>query len=190
MANRSKKTVLSVRVSPYAKSCLDALASMKGQSLPELIESMLEQSIEGVMIDSPFLVRDDKVRHGRGHNGKIGLAELMRAVWTEDQELFKLRLYFVVPDALSDRDKAIGKAILDNEEMFAGRDGLFEGGAAAYIASDSVLPKLNLSVVRLYWPLLAEYARFLANNSLNLSFPDYIEMLRRGGDLDEIYDLL
>lgn len=47
MANRSKKTVLSVRISPSTNESLDVLAILKGQSLPRLIEGMIEDAISG-----------------------------------------------------------------------------------------------------------------------------------------------
>jgi len=61
MANRSKKTVLSVRVSGYAKSCLDVLAAIEQKSLPDAIEGLLEHAFDRKSIAPPAFIRQDKL---------------------------------------------------------------------------------------------------------------------------------
>jgi len=114
----------------------------------------------------------------------------MRAVWTEDPELFKLRLHLIEPAALNDRDQVVTGTVFKNLDLFAGDDDLFDKRARELVVDSPGIPKLSLSLVRIYWPLLNDYARFLANNSLNLSFPDYVDMLRKSGELDEIFEAL
>lgn len=188
MANRSKKTVLSVRVSSYAKSCMDVLAAIEQRSLPDTIEGLLEHAFERKWITPPAFIRQDKL--SKQGEPRVSLGELMRAVWTEDQELFKLRLHLIEPSALADRDQVITGTIFRNMDMFRGDDDLFDKKAYELVVDSPAIPKLSLPLIKIYWPLLTDYARFLSNNSLNLSFPDYIDMLRRSGDLEEIFDLI
>jgi hypothetical protein len=188
MANRSKKTVLSVRVSGYAKSCLDVLAAIEQKSLPDAIEGLLEHAFDRKSIAPPAFIRQDKL--SKQGEPRILLGELMRAVWTEDSELFKLRLHLIEPAALNDRDQVVTGTVFKNLDIFAGDDDLFDKRARELVVDSPAIPKLSLSLVSIYWPLLNDYARFLANNSLNLSFPDYVDMLRKSGELDEIFEVL
>lgn len=190
MANRSKKTVLSVRVSPYSKACLDALAAIRGQSLPDVIEWLLDGALMGEAVPCPPLIREKAPQLGRGERSLVLLGNLMDSIWTEDAELLKLRLYLLLPAALSERDRGVVQAILNNQEMFCGRDGLFDGVDPEFVPDDPAIPRLSLALVHLYWPLVSDYVRFLAANSLNLSLPDYVDMLRKSGELDPLYDVL
>ncbi|WP_120993163.1 hypothetical protein [Stutzerimonas urumqiensis] len=190
MANRSKKTVLSARVSAYAKSCLDVLSAIQQQSQPELIEELLDEALYAKHISPPAFIQPGKLRMGEGGNFVVLLGELMQALWTERQELFKLRLHLVEPTALSERDQVITGTVFQNLDMFGGRDELFDKKAREMIVDSPAIPRVDLALVTLYWPLLTDYARFLANNSIKLSFPDFVDMLRKSGELDEIYDVL
>lgn len=189
MANRSKKTVLSVRVSPYAKACLDVLASIGQKSLPAAIEDLLESAFESIHVAPPAFVKKSALVVTGGES-MVCLGQLMRAIWTENQNLLKLRLHLLEPTALSDRDQVITGTVFKNLEMFGGSEEIFDSRAAMIDASSPGIPKISLALVDLYWPLLSDYARFITNNSLNLGFSDYKDMLRKSGDLDEIYDVI
>lgn len=189
MANRSKKTVLSVRVSPYAKACLDVLASIGQKSLPSAIEDLLESAFESIYIAPPAFVKKSALVDSGGEK-VVGLGQLMRALWTENQNLLKLRLHLTEPTALSDRDQVITGTVFKNLDVFGGDDEIFDSRATMIDTSSPGIPKISLALVDLYWPLLSDYARFIASNSLNLGFLDYQDMLRKSGDLDPIYDCL
>ena len=189
MANRSKKTVLSVRVSPYAKACLDVLASIGQKSLPSAIEDLLESAFESIHIAPPAFVKKSALVEIGGKK-VVPLGQLMRAVWTENQNLLKLRLHLVEPSALSDRDQVITGTVFKNLELFGGNDEIFDTRATMIDASSPGIPKISLALVNLYWPLISDYARFIASNSINLGFLDYLDMLRKSGDLDPIYDAI
>jgi hypothetical protein len=186
MANRSKKTVLSVRIEPSAKAALDMLAAIRQESLPVVIEELLSQAFEQQAILAPPFIKKTHV----SPSGTIGLGHLMRFIWVDDPELFKLRLHLLEPTALSERDQTVTGTVFKNLDIFRGDDHLFDGKARQMVSDSPAIPKLSLSLVRLYWPLLNEYARFLATNSMNVSFADYVDLLRKSGELDEIYDAI
>lgn len=186
MANRSKKTVLSVRISPFSKASLDVLAVTRQESLPDVIEKLLDQAIKQQEVLPPAFIRQDRL----GPRGGVTLGTLMQFIWVEDQALFKLRLHLLEPSALNDRDNLITGTVFKNLNVFGGSDAIFDKKALEFVQESPAIPKISISLVRIYWPLLTDYARFLFSNSLKLSFPDYVDMLRKSGELDDVYNAL
>lgn len=186
MANRSKKTVLSVRISPFFKSSLDVLAALQSRSLPDLVEDLIDQAFERQEVMPPAFIKQERLTE----RGTVRLAELMRFIWIDDAVLFKIRLHLLAPDALSERDRLITGSVFNNLQIFKGEDRVFGREASSFVMDSPEIPKLNLKLISLFWPLLTDYARFLSLNELKLSLPDYMDMLRKSGELDEIYDVL
>lgn len=184
--NRSKKTVLSVRISSYAKASIDVLSAIRQESQPDVIERLLEGALKTEEVPATAFIKADQL----SQQGTLKLTDLMRYVWTEDAELFKLRLHLLEPAALSERDQVVTGTVFQNLDVFGGNDQLFDKKALQIVADSPAIPKLALTLVRLYWPLLNDYARFLSANSMKVSFPDYVDLLRKSGELDEIYDAL
>lgn len=167
MASRSKKTVFSVRISPYAKAGLDILSAVRKQSLPELIESLAERELA-------------KERVG---DAQDTAQRILSAIWTDDELLYKLRLCCFVGEALNPRDEVAAQVVLMSP-IFRGEDNLFSGPAAEIAKEyEEGIPRVSLDKVRQLWPILLEYARFLEVNSLKPSFKDYIDLLQKSGQL-------
>lgn len=167
MANRSKKTVLSVRISPYAKAGLDVLSAVRRQSLPELIESLVERELAKERLGSQ----------------QVSAQRVLRAIWTDDPLLYKLRLSCFTGTALNPLDEVAAQVVLMSP-IFSGEDNLFSGPAAEIIRGiEDAIPRVSLDKARQLWPILIGYAKFLEVNSLKPSFKDYIDLLQKSSQL-------
>ena len=173
MASRSKKTVLSVRIDPVAKASLDVAANMHKQSTTKFVEQLIET------------VMRQQVAPPTGE--KVELGPLIASLMTDDDLIYKLRLYAVLPEGLSAKEQVILKAVFDNPNIFEGTDQYLPPS----IAQPKKTPCTSVSIarVRLFWPLLAEYADFMSNNEMELFLIDYMGLLRLTARLDEIYEV-
>lgn len=173
MASRSKKTVLSVRIDPVAKAALDAAANMHNQSTTKFVE----QLVEAVVCQKVF------PSAGVG----VALGELIAALLDDDELIYKLRLHTLLPAALSAKERVMLKAVFDNPLIFAGTDQYLPVGMAQ--PEEGTSGGVSVARVRLFWPLLLEFADFISHNDMDLMLKDYMGLLRLTARLDEIYEV-
>lgn len=186
MANRSKKTVLSVRIDPPAKAALDVLAAVRGESLPAVIEDLLYKAFAHEKIAPPALLKPNILTN----RGEVSISTLIQFIWSADSALFKLRLHLLDPSTLNERDQTITGTVFQNLEIFGGEDVIFDEHALKIIEDSPAIPKVSLERVRRYWPVLTEYARFLSANAMKVSLPDYIDLLRKSGEWSESFEAI
>ncbi|MGV8887714.1 MAG: hypothetical protein ACOH2P_06590 [Pseudomonas sp.] len=172
MANRSKKVVLSARVDPYLKAGLELLAASQNQKIVKLLETFLQNGLEDASVNSPFHAHADK-------REKISFMNLFKAIWTEDEVLFKVRAGALGPEYAGEttwREACVAtgcdhfKGDVDLYGNLNGYEGKF-----AYSVPWSY--ELNIELIREEWPLIEGYVSFVENNKpFEPSYDDYKRM--------------
>ena len=172
MANRSKKVVLSARIAPYLKAGLELYASAEKVKIVKLLEEILEAALEDANVQSPF-------HDSRGERVEISIYNLLTAIWTEDEVLFKLRAGVLGPNYAGETTW--------REAMVATGCDYFKGDVDLYGDLNGYEEKfgydvpwsyqLNLELVREEWHLIQDYVAFGENNKpFEPSYDDYKSM--------------
>lgn len=172
MANRSKKVVLSARIAPYLKAGLELYASAEKVKIVKLLEEILEAALEDANVQSPF-------HDSRGERVEISYINLLTAIWTEDEVLFKLRAGVLGP-------RYAGETTWREAMVATGCD-YFKGDVDLYGDLNGYEEKfgydvpwsyqLNLELVREEWHLIQDYVAFVENNKpFEPSYDDYKSM--------------
>lgn len=174
MANRSKKTVLSVRIAPYLKASLDIIASYKNKKLVAVVETLVEKEVSDFRIDIPEFF--DK--HNTLDN-KMSLGVLMSGLWTDDEVLFKLRLGVLREGLIDEYYEDLALFVITDPEYqgdiplfgnYNKQKNLYNHAEHDYF--------INLDKIKADWLVLQAYITFLnINKPLELDYEDYKKMI-------------
>ena len=172
MANRSKKAVLSARIDPYLKAGLEMLAASKDQKIVKLLEAFIQNGLERAIVVSPFHTPDYTPQ-------KISFMDLLKAIWTEDEVLFKIRAGALGPEFAGETTWREAR-VATRCDYFKGDVDLYGNlngyeGKSAYSVPEHY--SLNLDLIREEWPLIEGYVSFVQNNKpFEPSYDDYKRM--------------
>lgn len=125
MAVRKRSETIHLRTTPFVRSTLDVLAALNGKTATAVIEDLLSLAISETELPAPNFIQEKKIV-----NGRINLKELMESIYTDNALLFKLRLFILVPDAVSEDDKIMCEIILEDlarpASIFRGEEKIFD----------------------------------------------------------------
>lgn len=181
---RKKTETISLRVNPVAKHLLEGMSAFQGKTATEIVEDLIADAAMRVQVDK----LGDVVADFR--DVVMDLYTIVHALYVEnDPILTKLRIFFVAPTLVTERDKVIISTILDSIETFEGDDQLFDikdessrkQHSNLEVANSSSTPRVDLEKIRANWEFLEEYVLFRTKNkNLNLSFPAFLSMRGKG----------
>lgn len=168
MVNRSKKSVLSARVDPYLKTGLELLAESRGVKIVKLLESMIDDGLSNAAIVSPLR-----------KEGRVPFLTTLKAVWSEDDVLLRLRVGWLDQPLAGERTWRMG-LVVSGEECFRGDFDVFgdlNGMSDTYNLKAPNTPKIDLERVQEEWHLIGEYVDFIENNKpLEPTYDQYKRM--------------
>ncbi len=171
MANRSKKVVLSARIDPFLKSGMDALSAFTNQKIVKLLETLIENGLNDRVVKNPFSDSPE--------NKDLPLMRLLKAVWSEDEILYQLRLGVLSRlgvKCTSEDVSVITAEVLDNER-FKGECDLFDGVTGLSKEAGNIRFKYMVDIgrVRDEWKSLNTYSMFSRNNRpLAISYDQFL----------------
>ncbi|MDD2110645.1 hypothetical protein NP554_02360 [Pseudomonas asiatica] len=170
MANRSKKVVLSARIDGYLKAGLEMYAASREQKIVKVLETFLETGLDESYVDSPF--HDSKRTLQR-----ITYLDMLKAVWSEDEILFKVRAGALGRDYAGEtayRQAMTAIACFPGEvDLYGDLNGYIK--QYGYESPRECL--IDLERVRADWHLIEDYVAFLENNKpFEPTFGDYLAM--------------
>ena len=175
MAKRKRSETLSLRVEADIKRQIEALAAFHGTSATSLLESFVkEASAEAIVIPG------EEVRSLFGEGRRISITEALSVADHEEPEITRLRLYFIAPKALSEKELRICTTILNNLDIFAGETPVFDEAVADQAVQEKLGSRLslNLKKIREMAPVLDEWHSFhLRNKGWKSDFRFFLEMI-------------
>lgn len=165
MANRSKKVVISARITPRLKAALDLASAVQGEPIVRMLETLLEDGLNEIEAPNPF-------RGGHLDGQTLNFMTLFDAIWSEDEVLFKLRSWAIGPEFSGVK---LWRQIttLIKSDYFKGDYDLY-GGLNGYAETwGGVCDKyfIDLELIREEWVYIEGYLSFIDKNK-NLS-PTY-----------------
>ncbi|WP_278438930.1 hypothetical protein [Pseudomonas oryzihabitans] len=174
MAKRKRSETLSLRVSTEVKRQIEALAAFHGTSATGLLEGLVkDEAIKAVLIP------EEEVRDLFEAGQRISIDRALQVSDHEYPEIARLRLYFIAPDALSEKDLRISSTIVDNLEIFGGETPIFE----EFVVDEILRAKLgrraavSLEKIRQMEAVLEEWHSFhVRNKGWKSDFRFFLEM--------------
>ncbi|WP_146136250.1 hypothetical protein [Pseudomonas simiae] len=178
MAVRKKSETINLRVSPESKNLLEGMSNVLGKTATQIIEELIVAAAKSVQLKKLGDIVDAESLKGEG----LDLPTVVEAAYVEgDPVLTKLRMFYIAPGAVSERDKLIVSAIVESLDMFSGPSELFAGEDIPLASSfRSMTPTLDFHKIHNKWEVLEEYAVFRGKNkSLKSTFPAFLKLTDR-----------
>lgn len=182
---RKKTETISLRVNPIAKNLLEGISASEGKTATEIVEKLIADAAKQMLVDKLG------VAAGPGFTDihDMDLYTVICSAYVEnDPVLTKLRIFYLAPELVTDRDKSIISTILDSPDIFAGKDPIYNVEDRSSTESQAYnifvkqgIPELDLKRIRDGWESLEEYVIFKSKNkNLNSSFAAYLKLTGRG----------
>lgn len=174
MAKRKRTETISLRVDRSIKIRIEALSAIRQLTATSLLEQLIFHASQ-----EQFLVPGKGVKPYQNDDGMISLEDALNSAEHEVPELFKIRLYYIAPNAVGDKDRFFIETILDNLEIFGGDTPVFDDqDIGPLIDSPLSAPSLDLVKIRDYWGILNEWHNFtIKNPTWNFPFGKFLELL-------------
>ncbi|AVJ24079.1 hypothetical protein [Pseudomonas sp. MYb193] len=178
MAVRKKSETINLRVSPESKNLLEGMSNVLGKTATQIIEELIAVAAKSVQLKKLGDIVDTESLKDEG----LDLPTVVEAAYVEgDPVLTKLRMFYIAPSAVGERDKLIVSAIVESLDIFFGPSELFSDEDIP-LKSDfrSMTPMLDLHKIYNKWDVLEEYAVFRGKNkSLNSTFSAFLKLTNR-----------
>lgn len=178
MAVRKKSETINLRVSPVSKNLLEGMSSVLGKTATQIIEELIAAAAKSVQLKKLGDIVDTESLKGEG----LDLPTVVEVAYVEgDPVLTKLRMFYIAPSAVSERDKIIISAIIESLDIFSGSSELFADEDIPLKSNfRSMTPMLDLYKINNKWEILEEYAIFRGKNkSLNSTFSAFLKLTDR-----------
>lgn len=176
MANRSKKVVISARITPYLKAAIDMAAAAQNEKIVTMMENLLEQGLNEIFVPTPFC--DGVLREGAETN----FMHIFGLIWSEDPILFKLRAGALGPDFAGEKNTREANVVISCE-YFKGDYDLY-GDVDNQFSDWGSFKKvfINFNLVKEEWSVIEGYISFLENNkNLLPTYESYKKMVESSG---------
>lgn len=178
MAVRKKSETINLRVSPESKNLLEGMSNVLGKTATQIIEELIAVAAKSVQLKKLGDIVDTESLKGEG----LALPKVVEAAYVEgDPILTKLRMFYIAPSAVAERDKLIVSAIVESLDMFSGPSELFaDEDIPLKLNFRSLTPMLDFHKIHDKWEILEEYAVFRGKNkSLNSTFSAFLKLTDR-----------
>lgn len=176
MAIRKRSETIHLRTTPFVKSTLDVLAALNDKTATSVIESLLYEAMSRTVVAAPKFVKPEKVS-----KGKVSLIDLMEGIYTDNELLFKLRLFLLVPSTISGDDRLACEAISNDlkleDSVFSGEDKIFDEKCSEFI-SDIEFPGVDTDRLAVNVNVLKKYVEFKKKNpEVDMNYRTYLEVI-------------
>ncbi|AVK05346.1 hypothetical protein ISF08_11205 [Pseudomonas aeruginosa] len=176
MAVRKRSETIHLRTTPFVRSTLDVLAALNGKTATAVIEDLLSLAISETELPAPNFIQEKKIV-----NGRINLKELMESIYTDNALLFKLRLFILVPDAVSEDDKIMCEIILEDlarpASIFRGEEKIFDEKCGGVVKSKQ-LPSIDTLTLGSSENVLKRYVDFIKKNpDIEIDYKGFIHTI-------------
>ncbi|WP_339528560.1 hypothetical protein [Pseudomonas mucidolens] len=178
MAVRKKSETINLRVSPESKNLLEGMSNVLGKTATQIIEELIAVAAKSVQLKKLGDIVDTESLEGGG----LDLPTVVEVAYVEGEPILtKLRMFYIAPSAVGERDKLIVSAIVESLDMFSGPSELFADEEIPLKSNfGSMTPKLDLNKIHNKWEVLEEYAVFRGKNkSLNSTFSAFLKLTNR-----------
>jgi hypothetical protein len=182
---RKKTETISLRVNPLAKNLLEGISAFRGETATEIVEKLITDAAKQMLVDKLGAAAGP----GFTHIHDMDLYTVICSAYVEnDPVLTRLRIFYLAPELVTDRDKSIISTILDSPDIFSGKDLIYNVEDPSSTESQAYnkfvkqeIPELDLKSIRDRWESLEEYVLFKSKNkNLNSSFAAYLKLTGRG----------
>lgn len=180
MSKKVKRTeTLSIRINPHIKAGLAAAANYSDTTMSTVIEHALQAGIDQAIIPADEINKDFRRIYCNDGPGPLG--RIIKYAWHDNPVLMSIRLYYLFPKALGERDRIIYSTVLITD-MFAGGDNIFfDTPSLAEFA-----PSVDLAKIHTFYDKLVGFAEFRIHElqrphgSIVVNFLTYLELSLKG----------
>ncbi len=186
-----RKETLSVRINREVKAGLSIAANYSGESMATVMEQALVASIQTTRVSASDV--HGRLADAHAERGSVPISKILYFVQHHLPEITMLRLFYLFPKGLTDRERTICEAVVANPAIFAGSHPLFVPFPDPGV--DDV-PLFDVQKLSQHMPSLKAYAQFVSHNSqrsdveIAIDYPTYLELAgkrqRKEGEQDEL----
>ncbi|WP_370601063.1 hypothetical protein [Pseudomonas nitroreducens] len=162
---RNRTEMLSLRLTPHLRAGLEVMAALRKANLSKTIASALSAALEREKVPMPNILRG---------SAEMTLDKLLELIWSEDEMLFKLRMYYVLPEGLATGDHDAIAVVVSNQHLFSGSTNIFWGQSENVLPANQDVPTFDIEKIRDSWRMLRRYVDFVRDNDdLRVSFETF-----------------
>lgn len=164
---KTRSQMLSLRLTPQLRASLSLLAGIRRQNLSRTIELLISDAAMREQVKRPWLMK--------GRSELMSLSELLVLLWSDDEVIYTLRLFFFFPEGLGRDERVAAQTVAASPERYSGASSILWGGLEDVVKPEAEIMSFDLEAVRRDWPLLLNYAEFLRRNEkLSVSFETFL----------------